>query len=208
MLPRRTTPAKPHLACGPATVAHRATRPASQAEPHAHCIADRPARGVAARRHRQQLCREIEAQAEKCGYSSQHLDKHLRAGRILRVGRGVYRLEQFPDGEYEDLVALWLGRAARECSRMRRASSSMTLGCPAIQDTHDGADRLAHATPAGSGGTHPPLRRPDEVRSDLGRCGPRHHRPESNRRVHQRARRPRSHQAGHSSSEGTRPRER
>lgn len=52
-------------------------------------------------------------QAEACGYSSQHLQKHLRAGRILRVQRGIYRLTQFPAGEHEELVALWLwsGRA-------------------------------------------------------------------------------------------------
>lgn len=47
-------------------------------------------------------------QAEACGYSSQHLQKHLRARRILRVQRGIYRLTQFPAGEHEELVALWL----------------------------------------------------------------------------------------------------
>ena len=47
-------------------------------------------------------------QAEACGYSSQHLQKHLRAGRIRRVQRGIYRLTQFPAGEHEELVALWL----------------------------------------------------------------------------------------------------
>ncbi len=48
------------------------------------------------------------AQAEACGYSSQHLQKHLRAGRILRVRRGVYRLAQYPAGDHEEFVALWL----------------------------------------------------------------------------------------------------
>jgi predicted transcriptional regulator of viral defense system len=47
-------------------------------------------------------------QAEACGYSSQHLQKHLRAGRILRVQRGTYRLIQFPAGDHEELVAFWL----------------------------------------------------------------------------------------------------
>jgi predicted transcriptional regulator of viral defense system len=53
------------------------------------------------------------SQAEACGYSSQHLQKHLRAGRIHRIQRGIYRLTQFPAGEHEELVALWLwsGRA-------------------------------------------------------------------------------------------------
>jgi predicted transcriptional regulator of viral defense system len=52
-------------------------------------------------------------QAETCGDSSQRLQKHLLAGRILRVQRGIYRLTQFPAGEHEELVALWLwsGRA-------------------------------------------------------------------------------------------------
>ncbi|MGE3966450.1 MAG: type IV toxin-antitoxin system AbiEi family antitoxin domain-containing protein [Planctomycetota bacterium] len=47
-------------------------------------------------------------QAEACGYSSQHLQKHLRAGRIYRVQRGIYRLTQFPAGEHKELVTLWL----------------------------------------------------------------------------------------------------
>lgn len=47
-------------------------------------------------------------QAEACGYSSQHLQKHLSAGRIIRVRRGIYRLAQFPASELEELVALWL----------------------------------------------------------------------------------------------------
>lgn len=47
-------------------------------------------------------------QAEACGYSSQHLQKHLHAGRILRVQRGIYRLSQFPASEHEELVELWL----------------------------------------------------------------------------------------------------
>ena len=47
-------------------------------------------------------------QAESCGYSSQHLQKHLRSGRIIRIRRGIYRLTQHPAGEHEELVALWL----------------------------------------------------------------------------------------------------
>jgi predicted transcriptional regulator of viral defense system len=48
------------------------------------------------------------SQAEACGYSSQHLQKHLASKRIERVRRGVYRLTHFPAGEHEELVALWL----------------------------------------------------------------------------------------------------
>jgi len=48
------------------------------------------------------------SQAKACGYSAQHLQKHLRAGRILRIQRGIYRLTQFPASEHEELVAFWL----------------------------------------------------------------------------------------------------
>ena len=53
------------------------------------------------------------AQAAEAGYSPQLLQKHLHAGRIQRVRRGVYRLVHFPPGDHEDLAAVWLwsGRA-------------------------------------------------------------------------------------------------
>jgi predicted transcriptional regulator of viral defense system len=52
-------------------------------------------------------------QAADAGYSPQLLQKHLHAGRIERVRRGVYRLVHFPPGDHEDLAAVWLwsGRA-------------------------------------------------------------------------------------------------
>lgn len=48
------------------------------------------------------------SEAQACGYSSQHLQKHLKAGRIVRVHRGIYRLTRFPPTEHEELVVLWL----------------------------------------------------------------------------------------------------
>jgi len=48
------------------------------------------------------------AQAGEAGYSPQLLMKHLKSGRIRRVRRGIYRLVQFPAGEHEDLIVLWL----------------------------------------------------------------------------------------------------
>jgi predicted transcriptional regulator of viral defense system len=48
------------------------------------------------------------SQAGEAGYSPQLLQKHLGAGRVRRVRRGVYRLVHFPPGEHEDLAALWL----------------------------------------------------------------------------------------------------
>lgn len=47
-------------------------------------------------------------QAAEAGYSPQLLRKHIQAGRIVRVRRGVYRLVHFPAGEHEDLVVIWL----------------------------------------------------------------------------------------------------
>ncbi len=47
-------------------------------------------------------------QAADAGYSAQLLQKHLHAGRIRRVRRGVYRLVHFPPGDHEDLAAVWL----------------------------------------------------------------------------------------------------
>jgi predicted transcriptional regulator of viral defense system len=47
-------------------------------------------------------------QAADAGYSPQLLQKHLHAGRIRRVRRGVYRLVHFPPGDHEDLAAVWL----------------------------------------------------------------------------------------------------
>jgi predicted transcriptional regulator of viral defense system len=48
------------------------------------------------------------SQAAAAGYSSQLLVKHLRAGRVARVRRGIYRIVHFPAGEHEELVVAWL----------------------------------------------------------------------------------------------------
>ena len=48
------------------------------------------------------------AQAAEAGYSPQLLAKHLKAGRIRRVRRAVYRIVHYPAGDHEDLVVLWL----------------------------------------------------------------------------------------------------
>jgi hypothetical protein len=47
-------------------------------------------------------------QAADAGYSPQLLAKHLRARRIARAQRGIYRLVHFPAGDHEDLVIAWL----------------------------------------------------------------------------------------------------
>ncbi len=48
------------------------------------------------------------SQATEAGYSSQLLDYHIRAKRVVRIRRGIYRLVHFPTGEHEELVVAWL----------------------------------------------------------------------------------------------------
>jgi predicted transcriptional regulator of viral defense system len=47
-------------------------------------------------------------QAADAGYSPQLLLKHIRAGRVVRIRRGIYRLVHFPPGEHEEMVVAWL----------------------------------------------------------------------------------------------------
>lgn len=47
-------------------------------------------------------------QAAEAGYSPQLLVHYVRAGKVVRVHRGIYRLVHFPAGEHEELVAAWL----------------------------------------------------------------------------------------------------
>lgn len=47
-------------------------------------------------------------QAAGAGYSTQLLLKHIRAGRVARTRRGIYRLVHFPAGEHDELVTAWL----------------------------------------------------------------------------------------------------
>ena len=48
------------------------------------------------------------AQGAEAGYYPQLLAKYIRNERIVRVRRGIYRLNHFPAGEHEDLVVVWL----------------------------------------------------------------------------------------------------
>jgi predicted transcriptional regulator of viral defense system len=47
-------------------------------------------------------------QAAEAGYSPQLLQKHLKAGRVARDRRGVYRIVHYPHVDNEELVAAWL----------------------------------------------------------------------------------------------------
>ena len=48
------------------------------------------------------------AQAAVAGHSRQLLRKHLGAGRVVAVMRGIYRIVDFPSGEHDDLIVTWL----------------------------------------------------------------------------------------------------
>ncbi len=52
-------------------------------------------------------------QAKSSGCSAQLLRRYQQTGKILRVQRSIYRLEQFPAGEHEDLVVVWLWSARK-----------------------------------------------------------------------------------------------
>ena len=47
-------------------------------------------------------------QATSVGYSPQLLAKYIAGGRVERVQRALYRIVDFPPGEHEGLVAIWL----------------------------------------------------------------------------------------------------
>jgi predicted transcriptional regulator of viral defense system len=47
-------------------------------------------------------------QAAEAGYSLPLIHTHLKAGRMQRIRRGIYRLVHFPAGEHEELVIVWL----------------------------------------------------------------------------------------------------
>src|SRR5262245_53101573 len=47
-------------------------------------------------------------QAAQAGYSAPLVEYHVRAGRLERVGRGLFRLVHFPAADQEDLVVFWL----------------------------------------------------------------------------------------------------
>ncbi len=48
------------------------------------------------------------AQAGDAGYSWERLSNTVKAGRFVRVSRGVYRLAHFPGSRFEDFFIAWL----------------------------------------------------------------------------------------------------
>jgi predicted transcriptional regulator of viral defense system len=77
-------------------------------------------------------------QAAEAGYSSQLLLKHLRAGRVARAQRGIYRLVHYPVGEHEDLVTAWLWS---ECAGVISHQTAL-----ALHDLSDALPAQVHLT--------------------------------------------------------------
>ena len=48
------------------------------------------------------------AQARAAGYTPRSITYHVRAGHFERVGRGFYRLVEFPALPHEDVIAAWV----------------------------------------------------------------------------------------------------
>lgn len=48
------------------------------------------------------------AQAAGHGFSTSLLSHHVRSGRFVRIGRGLYRLRDFPAQPGDEIVAAWL----------------------------------------------------------------------------------------------------
>jgi hypothetical protein len=56
----------------------------------------------------------VYAGATAAGYSSPLVEHHAKAARPGRLGRGIFRLVQFPRSDNEDLVRLWLS-SGKKC---------------------------------------------------------------------------------------------
>ncbi|MGH7151513.1 MAG: type IV toxin-antitoxin system AbiEi family antitoxin domain-containing protein [Planctomycetota bacterium] len=54
------------------------------------------------------------AQAAACGFSRALLAHHARGGRFERLGKGLYRIAQYPSSRREEVVAAWLAAGAEE----------------------------------------------------------------------------------------------
>jgi predicted transcriptional regulator of viral defense system len=68
-------------------------------------------------------------QVVEAGYSTQLLLKHIRAGRLVRVRHGIYRLVHFPAGVHEELAVIWLWS-----ERKRVFSHQTALGIHDLSD--------------------------------------------------------------------------
>lgn len=52
-------------------------------------------------------------EAARCGFNSWLVDYHVRRGRFERMGRGLYRLRNFPVSPSDEIAAAWLAAGAK-----------------------------------------------------------------------------------------------
>lgn len=77
-------------------------------------------------------------QAEEVGVDRRYLTHHVRSGNLERVDRGIYRLRNYPNHRFEDVMVaiLWIGKGAV-------ASHATAL---AIYDLADAMPPVIHIT--------------------------------------------------------------
>ena len=73
-------------------------------------------------------------QARKAGYDYPHLDYHVRAGNIERIGHGLYRLTQIPPSEHDDLIRLSLWSRNRQDQPQAVVSHETALALHELSD--------------------------------------------------------------------------
>jgi predicted transcriptional regulator of viral defense system len=82
-------------------------------------------------------------QAHRAGYRSPHLAYHVKAGNLVRVGHGLYRIPELPLDEHDDLVRLALWSRDRQDRPQAVVSHQSAL---ALLDLGDVLPRKTHLT--------------------------------------------------------------
>ena len=74
------------------------------------------------------------SQAEELGVDRRYLSHHVRSGNLERVGRGVYRLLNYPSHPFEDVMAtvLWIGDGAAASHDTALAIYGLADAMPAV----------------------------------------------------------------------------
>lgn len=64
------------------------------------------------------------SQAEELGVDRRYLSHHVRSENLERVGRGVYRLRNYPDHPFEDVMARSCGSVNNEAATRNSSRSA------------------------------------------------------------------------------------
>ena len=70
-------------------------------------------------------------QALEAGYDYPLQHYHRKRGHWTQVGRGLFRLNRYPEGENEDLVRLYLWSRDKKVTRRRSFPMRQRSGCTA-----------------------------------------------------------------------------